>query len=168
MAAQAPEVGSHAGPLEFFDATGLVEETPVMSAPEYRPEFSREDNLDALKALGQVASMKLLFRTFDPATPMTLVHFSLEPGCILPAHTHNADCLYYVTRGSLSLGARVVSAGEGFFVPAGRAYTYVAGDEGTELVEFRASTDFDIKITEVSKGRWDLIRDRAEAALAAR
>lgn len=92
----------------------------------------------------------------------SIVRVYLAPGYILPAHTHDTDCLYYVLRGQAILGKRVVEPGGGFFVPAGKAYGYSAGDEGAEVLEFRHATSTDFHATERSPARWRKIMENAE------
>jgi quercetin dioxygenase-like cupin family protein len=92
----------------------------------------------------------------------SIVRVYLAPNYILPAHTHNSDCLYYVLRGRAILGKRVIEPGGGFFVPSGKAYGYTAGDEGVEVLEFRHATTTDFHETERSPARWQKILDNAE------
>ncbi len=74
----------------------------------------------------------------DPDRTMNLSFVKLAPGFIIPRHSHDNDCLYYVTAGEIHLGNRVVRTGEGLFVPADSPYTYQAGSEGAEVLEFQA------------------------------
>jgi quercetin dioxygenase-like cupin family protein len=92
----------------------------------------------------------------------SIVRVYLAPGYILPAHTHNSDCLYYVLRGKAILGKREIGPGGGFFVPGGTAYGYSAGDEGVEVLEFRHATTTDFHATERSPARWRKIMENAE------
>jgi quercetin dioxygenase-like cupin family protein len=92
----------------------------------------------------------------------SIVRVYLAPNYILPAHTHNSDCLYYVLQGKAILGKRVIEPGGGFFVPAGKAYGYTAGAEGAEVLEFRHATSTDFHETERSPARWQKILDNAE------
>ncbi|OLT11282.1 hypothetical protein BJF78_27180 [Pseudonocardia sp. CNS-139] len=95
-------------------------------------------------------------------TGFSIVRVYLAPGYILPAHTHDADCLYYVLRGLAILGRREIGPGGGFFIPAGKAYGYTAGAEGVEVLEFRHATRTDFRETERSPARWQKILDNAE------
>ena len=70
--------------------------------------------------------------------------------------------MYYVTKGELRMGSQVVTEGEGFFVPDGAPYAYTAGPEGVEILEFRAKSTFDMKITE-SLPRWAQIIEGVRA-----
>ena len=78
----------------------------------------------------------------------------------VPRHTHDADCLYYIVAGSAILGAQTLRPGDGFFIPTGAPYAYVAGPEGVELLEIRhAAWQFDIQILEASADKWAGIAD---------
>jgi quercetin dioxygenase-like cupin family protein len=94
-------------------------------------------------------------------TGMSLVWTRFEAGYPLPRHSHSADCLYYVVAGEARLGNKVVPAGSGFFVPADAPYAYTAGPEGIEILEFRNTSNFDMKITE-SEARWTKIAEEVE------
>jgi hypothetical protein len=65
---------------------------------------------------------------------------------VLPRHTHDGDCLYYVAEGSLVMGSQVLAAGDGFFVPSCAPYAYEAGPEGVVVLEFRMRTSFGMNI----------------------
>ncbi|MYM64534.1 cupin domain-containing protein [Pseudomaricurvus sp. HS19] len=76
----------------------------------------------------------------------SLLYAWFKSGYPLPRHTHNCDCLYYITGGSVLMGNDELHAGDGFFVGEDVPYTYVAGARGVEILEFRASERFDIKV----------------------
>jgi hypothetical protein len=73
----------------------------------------------------------------------------------LPRHTHNCDCLYYIVGGSLRLGTEELGRGDGFFVGKDVPYTYTPGPAGVEVLEFRASNAFDIKLLADNPLFWD-------------
>jgi hypothetical protein len=73
---------------------------------------------------------------------------------VLPPHSHNGDCLYYVVGGELRIGARTLRKGDGMFIPADSAYTYQAGEGGVEVLEFRNATHFNIALKGNESGRW--------------
>ena len=83
----------------------------------------------------------------DPVSGMSLVYVWLKSGYQLPIHSHHADCLYYVMSGEAIMGTEVLTVGDGFFVPSGARYSYRAGDNGTEVLECRNATHFDINFT---------------------
>ena len=68
-----------------------------------------------------------------------LVWLRLASNYQLPRHSHTGDCLYYVVSGEVHLGKRTVGPGGGFFVPSGAPYSYAAGPDGAEVLEFRAT-----------------------------
>jgi quercetin dioxygenase-like cupin family protein len=78
----------------------------------------------------------------------SLVHVWFKPHYHLPRHSHDADCLYYVISGEVVMGSQVLGAGDGFYIPQDQSYGYRAGPDGVEVLEFRHSTSFDIKIDE--------------------
>lgn len=75
----------------------------------------------------------------------TLMHAWFKKDYPLPLHSHSADCLYYVVSGSARLGTEELSAGDSFFVPANTPYTYRAGPDGVEVLEFRHTLDIDFQ-----------------------
>lgn len=113
--------------------------------------------------LGENATV--LFAEPGP-TGMSLVRGWFKSGYILPAHSHSHDCLYYVLAGELRMGAHVVKAGDGFFLPSDTPYSYEAGPDGVEVLEFRNTTHFNIVLREQPEERWDRLaenyKDRAE------
>lgn len=78
----------------------------------------------------------------DEATGMSLTYASFKAGFVLPRHSHDADCAYYVIAGEAHLGAAILKAGDAFVVPAGHFYSYRAGPGGVEVMEFRTRTEF--------------------------
>jgi mannose-6-phosphate isomerase-like protein (cupin superfamily) len=93
-------------------------------------------------SLDQGVDLKVLF----DKPGLSLVHAWFKSEYPLPRHTHNVDCIYYIVAGSLRMGEEVLRAGDGFFVGADVPYTYTPGPDGLEILEFRASNAFDIKV----------------------
>ena len=102
--------------------------------------------------------VRCLFRE-DKDDGLSLVHCWFKSGVILPQHSHSADCLYYIVGGELRMGSRVLKKGEGFFVPADTHYSYEAGPEGVEVLEFRNASRFDVQHRGESWKHWDRIID---------
>jgi quercetin dioxygenase-like cupin family protein len=107
----------------------------------------------------------MLFR--EPSDDgMSLAYIWFKSGYILPRHTHNTDCLYYVLAGELRFGARVLRKGDGMFIPANAGYTYQAGPEGVEVLEFRNATHFNFLFKNNSEAHWhriaQVLRDNSE------
>ena len=97
---------------------------------------------------------------------MSLVYVWFKSGYPLPPHSHDVDCLYYVLAGELLIGGQTLQPGDGMFVPAGTGYTYEAGANGVEVLEFRNATRFNIALKGTDQ-LWDNItavfRSRAAA-----
>lgn len=93
-------------------------------------------------ALDEGHDLRVLFDT----PGMSLVRAWFKSEFPLPRHTHDVDCVYYITGGSLRMAEKVLRAGDGFFVGANVPYTYTPGPEGVEILEFRSSNAFNIKV----------------------
>ena len=63
----------------------------------------------------------------------------------------------------MRLGSEELGPGDGFFVGADVPYTYTTGENGVELLEFRASTDFDIKLLAGSQKWYDKALETVES-----
>lgn len=96
------------------------------------------------------AQVKLLFA----APGMSLAHAWFKSGFPLPRHSHDTDCLYYIVAGSLRIGTEELSAGDSFFVGAGVPYAYTPGDAGVEVLEFRSSNSFNIRMFADNPAYW--------------
>jgi quercetin dioxygenase-like cupin family protein len=90
---------------------------------------------------------------------MSLVYVWFKSGYVLPFHSHDVDCLYYVLGGELCMGSRVLRKGDGFFIPAGHGYGYEAGPDGVEVLEFRNATRFNLTLRGNDEARWNRIVD---------
>lgn len=133
-AAEAPAFSE----IEVMDTEGVT--------PELAETFARlgEAGIDE----GQ--TVKLLFAA--PGFSLTYAWF--KSGFPLPRHTHDADCLYYIVGGSLTLGAETLGKGDGFFVPKDAAYAYVPGPQGVEVLEFRTADHFNIRFLAGNPAFW--------------
>lgn len=105
------------------------------------------------KGLARLAEFGLPRETVDPTTclfalpgenGLSLCHAWFKSGFVLPKHSHSADCVYYILGGSLQLGTQTLCKGDGFFVPADHAYSFVVGPEGAEVLEFRNAATFNV------------------------
>jgi mannose-6-phosphate isomerase-like protein (cupin superfamily) len=97
------------------------------------------------------SELKLLFE----APGFSLIYAWFKSGYPLPRHAHNCDCLYYVVAGSLKMGREELGPGDGFFVGKDVPYTYRAGASGVEVLEFRATNTFDIKVLAENPLFWE-------------
>ncbi len=136
-----------------------LDETSHMEVAGMNPEFEAgiTKALEAGFAEGNI--VKTLFS--QPGFSLTYAWF--KSGFPLPLHTHNADCLYYIIAGSLQLGTDTLGAGEGFFLPADKAYRYTPGPQGVEVLEFRTQENFDINFLAKSLPAWEKIASAVSA-----
>jgi hypothetical protein len=95
-------------------------------------------------------TIKVLFRQSEEEGGFSLV-CAWKSHFVLPRHSHDADCLYYVVAGTAVIGNRVLTAGDGFFAPGRAPYRYSAGPDGVEVLEFRHARSFDMKVTETNE-----------------
>lgn len=134
------------------------------SAPARGPETMEMVGIDesaiaGFKRLGEAGAsaggqdVKLLFSDAD--LEMSLNYAWFKKGYVLPKHAHNADCIYLVMAGELQMGTQVLRKGDGVFIPKGMAYTFDAGDEGVEVLEFRNKADVNFQLAKNDAGHWD-------------
>jgi quercetin dioxygenase-like cupin family protein len=103
-----------------------------------------EEGLDiSASGIGNVS--EVLFRG-EGDIGFSLVKAWFAPHYVLPRHTHNADCLYYIVEGSIVMGSQHLSAGDGFFIPENAPYAYEAGPDGVVVLEFRDKASFDMQV----------------------
>ncbi len=93
----------------------------------------------------------------DEATGMSLTYARFKAGFLLPRHSHDAHCAYYVISGEAHLGGAVLKAGDAFVVPADAFYSYSAGPDGVEVMEFRAATEFHFRFGGNDPGFWSQV-----------
>jgi len=93
------------------------------------------------------------------APGFSLAYAWFKPGYMLPLHAHNSDCLYYVIAGQLHMGTETLGAGDGFFLPAEAWYSYTAGPEGVEILEFRHEEHFDFKVRSGVPKLWERLAE---------
>lgn len=143
------------------DAPTLFE-SGTMSFPEFDADDQAEIAGDGPRSpkLALGTHDQVLFRG-EGEHGFSLVRAWFGPHYVLPRHTHDGDCMYYVERGSLTMGSQTVEAGDGFFVPEGAPYGYDAGPDGVVVLEFRTVTSFGMKIV---GGQVDRLRRMASAA----
>jgi hypothetical protein len=101
--------------------------------------------------VGEGHDLKLLFAI--PGFSLTYVWF--KSAFPLPRHSHNVDCLYYIVGGTLRIGREDLGVGDGFFVGAGVPYAYTPGTAGVEVLEFRATEVFNIKVLADNPVFWE-------------
>ncbi len=148
--------------LTFFGTGGEGElfETETMSFPEFPegiPETLEAEGID-ISPLAVGNDTTVLFKGKGP-DGLSLASAWFAPNFLLPRHSHDSDCLYYIVRGTITMGSRTLGAGEGFYINADGPYAYQAGPDGAEVLEFRRETSFDMKIYERNVDRWRVIAD---------
>jgi mannose-6-phosphate isomerase-like protein (cupin superfamily) len=141
---------TEATPLDQYDAMEAVYSPEVLRGVTKLYEAGISD--------GYVA--RVLFESVK-TNGFSLVYAWFKKDFPLTAHLHNADCLYYVIGGELILGKGIASetirAGDGFFVPSGHMYSYTAGSEGVEILEFRSVSKFNIEYKGGPPATWDAL-----------
>lgn len=94
-------------------------------------------------------------RVLFSAPGFSLIHLWFKSAFPLPRHVHNVDCLYFILGGSLRFGQEELEAGDGFFVGSDVPYHYTPGPAGVDLLEFRASSAFNIRVLANNPAFWD-------------
>jgi hypothetical protein len=130
----------------------LVHETNVMENV-YSPRVGAALSKMVDEGFGEGSVLKCLFKSPEP-NGFSLTYAWFKANFPLPPHRHNTDCLYYLISGEIKMGNRVLRSGDGFFLPADAGYSYTPGEEGVELLEFRASTRFNIEIPDGTPEMW--------------
>jgi mannose-6-phosphate isomerase-like protein (cupin superfamily) len=105
------------------------------------------------------------------ATALTLfsmptLHVSyvwFRSGYPLPLHSHDADCYYLVTAGSMKVGSEELRKGDGVLIPGGAPYTVTPGQEGVEFLEMRTADDYDTHFRAKTDAYWDRIAETRAA-----
>lgn len=154
--------------LAIFHARDAKPLEPEMMAREV-PEEARAGlaRLAAANVKAGLGEKNLVLFSEGGAEGFSLIYIWFKSGYVLPPHSHDVDCVYYVLAGELSIGSQRLRKGDGFFVPAETGYTYEAGPDGVEVLEFRNATRFKIRLKGGDVKRWDRIadvfRERAQA-----
>jgi quercetin dioxygenase-like cupin family protein len=126
------------------------DESEAMS-PSPRSEFDADGAARLIEdGVLEGSTVHLLFER----PGLSLSHAWFKSGFPLPRHSHNADCLYFVLAGSLRIGTEELTAGDSFFVGTDVPYTYTPGPEGVEVLEFRTSDRFDIRVLAKNPAFW--------------
>lgn len=134
--------GADAPALDECDCMTYEGETPNLAA-------AQAQLADAMAVRGEYADVP--YRREG----MSLARLWVKSGFPLPLHTHDCDCLYYIVAGSIRMGTEVLEAGDGFFVGAGVPYGYTAGPEGAEVLEFRKTDRFNIRVKDKPVAAWE-------------
>lgn len=140
-------------PFQVFrarDAADFAHSGMMESGPVSEPIAAHSQ---ALIEGGMLEGSKLRVLYSRPGG-FSLSHAWFKSGFPLPLHSHDSDCLYFILAGSLKLGTEELGPGDGFFVGGNVPYTYVPGPQGVEVLEFRATDSFDIKVLAKNPAWW--------------
>ena len=144
------------------DAPGLFE-SGTMSPPRLDADDQRELAKDGPRPSTPLTALTTPYCSVATAATGSASSTAwFGPHFVLPRHTHDGDCLYYVLEGSLTMGSRVLAAGDGFFVPSDSPYAYEAGADGVVVLEFRTRTSFGMDILGGQVERWRRMATVAE------
>jgi mannose-6-phosphate isomerase-like protein (cupin superfamily) len=148
--------------LQMFRAAGARPFDEALASKVFGGPVVDQAATDALPRWNSAAgaAMKLIFGDPDRGG-MSLMILWFGSNYVLPRHVHDADCVYYVLSGEAHLGNQVLKAGDGFFAPAGAPYTYTAGPEGVEVLEFRATSTVELRYLESPEG-WERLIELAD------
>ena len=147
--------------LTFFSAR----DTPDLTLGEFMPDLIMSETTQKAVQLWKEKG----FDTGQKTTVLinlpgfSLVYAWFKSGFQLPVHSHDADCLYYVVAGEAILVNRTLRAGDGFFVPANVYYSYTAGPEGIEILEFRHANKIDMRWRDSKPEYWTNVADNIAA-----
>lgn len=155
--------------IEFFSSANL--EGPAankggsdLNALDVR--FAAGTDRDVLLEGSELFSrhMKSFGSDFD-SVGLHIGVIEFEPGLISPLHSHSDNCIYYVERGSIIMGSRVLGPGEGFLTRKNQPYGFVVGPEGLRLIEFTTGPRRDITFHERHSSAWKTRLEKAVAML---
>jgi hypothetical protein len=123
-----------------------------------------EDQVDRRAAWAEGATAHVLYRSERPDGP-SITYIWWAPELDVYRHSHNTDCAYLIVSGEVRMGRRVLAPGDGFFAPADAPYSYRAGPEGAEVIEFRpdSSSGVSMAILEDDVARWKAMIENANA-----
>lgn len=115
------------------------------------PVAAKGLEMAAEAGMGDGGKFNMLYMGDD----FTLLQAWMKPGYPLPLHTHNTDCVYFVSRGSMKMGTVELNPGDGVFMPAGTPYTVTPGEDGVEFIEFRPQGNYDMQVISKNQAFWD-------------
>jgi hypothetical protein len=139
-------------PFTIFRAKDAIDysEAETMHGTPMEPE--QASHWQELVDAGMLDGSQVRLMFSRPGMSLTYAWF--KSGFPLPRHSHSADCLYFIVAGALRIGTEELGPGDGFFVGNDVPYTYTPGPQGVEVLEFRTSNDFDIKMFANQPAYW--------------
>jgi hypothetical protein len=141
------------------EATSLSEITAGHSFPP-----GIEEGVDRRSVWAEGASAHVLYKSDRPDGP-SITYIWWAPELDVYRHSHSTDCAYLLISGEVRMGRQVLTPGDGFFAPADAPYSYRAGPEGAEVIEFRpdSSSGVSMAILEDDLDRWKAMIENANA-----
>jgi hypothetical protein len=141
------------------EATPLLE-TDFMAMPRMTDEQVAVGAPEIYMDSAPGTDVRVAVRQTPEQGGFSILHVWFKADYPVLRHIHDADCLYYIVSGSVVMGSQTLRTGDGFFVPEGSPYGYVAGPEGVELLEIRHNAwQFDIELLEASAEKWGAMAD---------
>lgn len=151
-------------PFEVYRArdAAVFEESGMMHGEGTIAEAVGEAS-QALVDQGMLEGSKLrvLFRRKGG---FSLSYAWFKSGFPLPLHSHSTPCLYFIVAGSLRIGTHVLGKGDGFYLDGNMPYIYEPGPEGVEVLEFRDTDSFDIRLRGRNVKWWHKALDKLKIA----
>jgi quercetin dioxygenase-like cupin family protein len=85
----------------------------------------------------------ILFNVHSVGSPDVpeLMEIRLRPNETTVVHSHEEHEIMYVVTGELRFGSKVLGPGSSVFIPGGAFYTFSAGPEGLQFLNFRPRQD---------------------------
>ena len=150
----ATKLATQAPTMQIYRAVDGVIDAPEMGDPNILP-MSQETIAGFTRLVEAGVTDGSVVKTLIDIPGFALTYVWFKPHYPLPRHSHKQDCLYYIVAGKIKLGTEWLGAGDGFFLPDGTPFTYVVGDEGVELLEFRTSSDSNFKAFNHTANWWN-------------
>jgi quercetin dioxygenase-like cupin family protein len=94
---------------------------------------------------------------------MSAVYIHAKPGRPFVRHSHDTNCIYVVMSGEVIMGSQVLRTGDLVYVPANHPYSYRAGEQGVEVLEFRTERQYATNIADNSETNWQRMVDECRA-----
>lgn len=122
--------------IEFFWARDAGDPAKAGISGSVEMSDATLARMEELAALGAFEGVKVENLAYQKdGFSILLVWY--KPGFIVPRHSHDTDCMYYIQTGTASMGERTLGPGDSVFIPGGTVYTFQGGPEGCQLLEIR-------------------------------